>query len=204
MHLYSIFILRVAKGTFMTNMPCSSGLYAKGTVLSHALRARCTDLHFKKVCISIFESWPIMDEITSIITQKMRTSRWRGWWPQWKWAEEEDYVGSAEVMMWEWMGRRIRVVATHYEAESFSWYSLERAKQACTPESFHSLWIIPDSSVVMNPSSTEPASTKSCRASSWKYIANHSLPYDVIKDALFDVSVSLLFLLSKYFSIWYQ
>lgn len=57
---------------------------------------------------------------------------------------------------------------THYAAESFSWYSRERLKQAWTPPSFHSRLMTPASSPVMKPSSAEPASTNSCRASSWE------------------------------------
>lgn len=56
--------------------------------------------------------------------------------------------------------------ATHYAAESLSWYSRERLKHACTPPSFHSRWMTPASSPVMKPSSAEPARTNSCRASS--------------------------------------
>lgn len=55
---------------------------------------------------------------------------------------------------------------THYAAESLSWYSRERLKQARTPPSFHSRWMTPASSPVMKPSSAEPANTNSCRASS--------------------------------------
>ena len=56
----------------------------------------------------------------------------------------------------------------HYAAESFSWYSRERPKQAWTPPSFQRRWITPASSPVMKPSSAEPARTNSCRASSWR------------------------------------
>lgn len=57
---------------------------------------------------------------------------------------------------------------THYAAESLSWYSRERLKQAWTPLSFQSRLMTPASSAVMKPSSAEPASTNSCRASSWE------------------------------------
>lgn len=61
----------------------------------------------------------------------------------------------------------VSVCPAHYAAESFSWYSRERLKQAWTPPSFHSRWMTPASSPVMKPSSAEPARTNSCRASSW-------------------------------------
>lgn len=57
-------------------------------------------------------------------------------------------------------------MATYYAAESFSWYSRDLLKQACTPLSFHNLFMTPASSVVIKPSSAAPASTKSWRASS--------------------------------------
>lgn len=60
----------------------------------------------------------------------------------------------------------VSVHPTYYAAESLSWYSRERLKQACTPPSFHSRWMTPASSPVMKPSSAEPANTNSCRASS--------------------------------------
>lgn len=60
------------------------------------------------------------------------------------------------------------VYVTHYAAESLSWYSRERLKQAWTPPSFHRRLMTPASSPVMKPSSAEPASTNSCRASSWE------------------------------------
>lgn len=62
----------------------------------------------------------------------------------------------------------ISVQWTHYAAESLSWYSRERLKQAWTPPSFQSRWMTPASSPVMKPSSAEPASTNSCRASSYR------------------------------------
>ena len=58
------------------------------------------------------------------------------------------------------------VCVTHYAAESLSWYSRERLKQACTPLSFHRRLMTPASSAVMKPSSADPASTNSCLASS--------------------------------------
>lgn len=55
---------------------------------------------------------------------------------------------------------------SYYEAESFSWYSLDLLKQACTPASRHSRLITPASSAVITPSSALPANTNSWRASS--------------------------------------
>lgn len=63
------------------------------------------------------------------------------------------------------VGSEVR--STYYAAESLSWYSRDLLKQACTPLSFHNLFITPASSAVMKPSSAAPASTKSWRASSW-------------------------------------
>lgn len=54
----------------------------------------------------------------------------------------------------------------HYAAESLSWYSRDRLKQAWTPLSFHSLWITPASSSDITPSSAVLARANSCRASS--------------------------------------
>lgn len=61
------------------------------------------------------------------------------------------------------------LMITYYAAESLSWYSRDLLKQACTPLSFHSLFITPASSAVIKPSSAAPASTKSWRASSWTF-----------------------------------
>lgn len=63
------------------------------------------------------------------------------------------------------VGSEVR--STYYAAESLSWYSRDLLKHACTPLSFHNLFITPASSAVMKPSSAAPASTKSWRASSW-------------------------------------
>lgn len=62
----------------------------------------------------------------------------------------------------------VLVQPTHYAAESLSWYSRERLKQAWTPPSFHSRWMTPASSPVMKPSSADPASTNNWRASSYR------------------------------------
>lgn len=77
--------------------------------------------------------------------------------------------GSLTISTWlVWLCVCSSVSVTHYAAESFSWYSRERLKQAWTPPSFQSLLMTPASSTVMKPSSAEPASTNSCRASSWR------------------------------------
>lgn len=54
----------------------------------------------------------------------------------------------------------------YYAAESLSWYSRDRSKQAWTPLSFHNLRITPVSSADITPSSALLARANSWRASS--------------------------------------
>lgn len=55
---------------------------------------------------------------------------------------------------------------TYYSAESFNWYSLDRLKHSCTPESFQSLFMIAASSGDSSPSSALPIKANNCLASS--------------------------------------
>ena len=63
--------------------------------------------------------------------------------------------------------KQTRLWCTYYCAESLSWNSLERLKQAWTPLSAHIRFMQSPSSVVISPSSSELAREKSCLASSW-------------------------------------
>jgi len=60
------------------------------------------------------------------------------------------------------------VPSTHYSAESLSWYSRERRKQAWTPGSRQSRFMMAPNSMLRMMSSVLPATVNNCRASLWK------------------------------------
>lgn len=74
------------------------------------------------------------------------------------------FVNRKDILVVIQYGRQ----ATHYSAESLSWYSRDRLKQPWTPESFHSRFMMAASSGDRSPSSALPVTENSFLASSWK------------------------------------
>ena len=99
---------------------------------------------------------------SSGVINKLRKTKW--WALDWF-----DYMGSRnhDAIDIELLDGLVRQDQTppYYEAESLSWYSRERTKQAWTPSSAQSRWITAVSSVDITPSSVEPARENSWRAS---------------------------------------